>query len=762
MDNTPVQERGKKPHFKSNEALADKPAKHGRCRTPDGRPQYKSYQTRSPILEVKSSFTFGPCLPSGEDGARTSPSVSSSNDADQLCKTMAYGRSRRMSKSLPELRDVQFVSVLPDLEEEESDISDFGSEQIVPEKPTRVPWHRKLDFLWCSICHALGLANFWRFPYYCYSNGGGSFLVIYLIFLAVCSVPFLCMELAVGQMTQSGPISAFGQLCPLMKGIGVASMMLSFWLTAYYSVLASWALYYTFNSFYSPPRWTHCSNTWNTDTCEENVHTVATSAYSPYEAGNDSMASNTWLKTNTSYSNITNELSYNVTHPAVEFLNEKMLHKSKDIADLGHLRFELVASVLFVWILTYFALRKTDFFRGTTIYVLTVASYLLLFSIFLRTVALDGAKNGLHYLFKPQWDKMLNPRVMLYALAQAFHSLGVVLGPSILMGSCHKRHNNLLRDTIILTTVTLITVLMVGSVVFGTIGHLAKRLQKPFWSVVSDDPSNVFLLYSIIIGLMPLPSCWGVLFFLVVLFLGLDSQIKLMATLVSALKEAYTFFIKQRFQGHSMFLVVICGFCFVATIPYLTRAGIFFFQLADHYIAVLATIVVALLEVGTLGWLYGAADLSSCIQQMTGKTPSSLYRLSWKVLTPVTIVAVLGYGVIEMRGDVIKQGYDYPQWAHIVGWLSFSLTLCWIPLLAFAAYRKVPKAHVFVRMKTTIQPRLRTHSESMWDQKPVIILNGSTVTASEFPDYKVPDLPPVTDAVQTYVDKHSRINETGL
>lgn len=49
-----------------------------------------------------------------------------------------------------------------------------------------------------------------------------------------------------------------------------------------------------------------------------------------------------------------------------------------------------------------------------------------------------------------------------------------------------------------------------------------------------------------------------------------------MATLVSALKEAYTYYIKQRFQGHSMFIAVVCGFCFIASIPYLIQVVIIF------------------------------------------------------------------------------------------------------------------------------------------------------------------------------------------
>lgn len=71
-----------------------------------------------------------------------------------------------------------FVSVLPDLEEEEDSeeegFSGAGGEEVVYARtPAQMPWHRKLDFLWCSACQALGLANIWRFPYYCYSNGGG-------------------------------------------------------------------------------------------------------------------------------------------------------------------------------------------------------------------------------------------------------------------------------------------------------------------------------------------------------------------------------------------------------------------------------------------------------------------------------------------------------------------------------------------------------------------------------------------------------------
>ncbi|XP_071038045.1 sodium- and chloride-dependent betaine transporter [Parasteatoda tepidariorum] len=731
-------------NFKSDEAIAsnasDKisnskssrtsPKPPRRCQTPDFKANRKLYlPSRPPVLEVKSRLTFGTpdCLskldeqtissPEEERLVRTPSFLSNEssfrfNDADSLPKTVPFGRSRRMSRSLPELRDLQFVSVLPDVEEEESEDSDFQGEEVVYEKPnkSRIPWHRKLDFLWCSACQALGLSNIWRFPYYCYSNGGGSFVLPYLVFMVVCSVPLLCMELAVGQVTQSGPISAIGQLCPLMK-----------------------------EECLDPP----------SPAEDVTSATLEMTTIQPF-LNMSGLASDS----NDTQADVVYDRTVNFTHPAVEFFNEKILERSESIGESGELRFEIVAAVLFVWIMTYFALRKTDFFRGNAIYIITVLSHLLLLSIFLRTLSLEGAKLGLYHLFQPEWNKMFSPRVLMYALAQSFHSLGVILGPSILMGSCHKQHNNLLRDTVVVAAVTLSTVLLVGCVTFATIGHLSTKLNKPFWTVLSDDPGNVYVIYSIVIGTMPLPSCWGVLFFLAFLFFGLDSEIKLMATLIGALKEAYTYYIKQRFQGHSLFLAVICGFCFVVSIPYLTQAGIYFFQITDHYVAVVATIVVAIFEISTLSWIYGAKNLANCIQQMTGKTASYFYQFAWIILTPVTILATVFYSASDIGGTVVKRGYTYPNWAHVMGWMLFSLTLCWIPFLAIAAYRKAPASHFISRFMSTIQPNIRSQS-GFWEPKPVIILNGSTVTSSEFPDYKLPELPSVQNAVQNYVEKHS-------
>merc|ERR1719225_2073836 len=119
----------------------------------------------------------------------------------------------------------------------------------------RESWGSRVSFLLACIGYAVGLGNIWRFPYNAYKSGGGAFLVPYFIMLALCGIPLLFMELAVGQYTRRGPIGALDKLCPILKGAGVGT------------VVISWAMFSLSASFQSPLPWATCHNWWNTDNC---------------------------------------------------------------------------------------------------------------------------------------------------------------------------------------------------------------------------------------------------------------------------------------------------------------------------------------------------------------------------------------------------------------------------------------------------------------------------------------------------------------
>ncbi|XP_023243740.1 sodium-dependent serotonin transporter-like [Centruroides sculpturatus] len=83
---------------------------------------------------------------------------------------------------------------------------------------SRETWDKKIEFLLAVIGFAVDLGNVWRFPYICYRNGGGAFLIPYVIMLIFGGLPLFYLELALGQYYRNGCLTIWQKLCPMMKG----------------------------------------------------------------------------------------------------------------------------------------------------------------------------------------------------------------------------------------------------------------------------------------------------------------------------------------------------------------------------------------------------------------------------------------------------------------------------------------------------------------------------------------------------------------
>uniref|UniRef100_K1QL48 Sodium-and chloride-dependent glycine transporter 2 n=1 Tax=Magallana gigas TaxID=29159 RepID=K1QL48_MAGGI len=92
-----------------------------------------------------------------------------------------------------------------------------GSDSSGDENHERGNWSRKLDFVLSCLSYAVGLGNVWRFPYVCYRNGAGAFLIPFVIMLFITGIPLVFMELSLGQYASAGVVRVW-RASPIFQG----------------------------------------------------------------------------------------------------------------------------------------------------------------------------------------------------------------------------------------------------------------------------------------------------------------------------------------------------------------------------------------------------------------------------------------------------------------------------------------------------------------------------------------------------------------
>jgi solute carrier family 6 amino acid transporter-like protein 5/7/9/14 len=113
---------------------------------------------------------------------------------------------------------------------------------------------------------SVGLGNIWRFPFTAYENGGGAFLIPYILVLLLIGKPLYYMEMSIGQFSSCGPVKCW-QAVPALKGIGVGQSFATFLVNSYYVSLIALTLHYMIKSFAAELPWAKCWDSWSVDNC---------------------------------------------------------------------------------------------------------------------------------------------------------------------------------------------------------------------------------------------------------------------------------------------------------------------------------------------------------------------------------------------------------------------------------------------------------------------------------------------------------------
>ena len=91
---------------------------------------------------------------------------------------------------------------------------------------------------------AIGLGSIWRFPYIAGENGGGAFVLLYLICVVILGIPVMLSEFAIGTATRKGPVKAYAHFSKRWKPLGYNSIIVSTLISGFYYIVAGWSLYY--------------------------------------------------------------------------------------------------------------------------------------------------------------------------------------------------------------------------------------------------------------------------------------------------------------------------------------------------------------------------------------------------------------------------------------------------------------------------------------------------------------------------------------
>ncbi|GFR69804.1 transporter [Elysia marginata] len=528
----------------------------------------------------------------------------------------------------------------------------------------------------------------------------GAFLIPYLVMLFIEGIPVLYLELAIGQRMRLGCVGVWNQIHPLVGGLGLASAVTSFMIAIYYNAIIMWCFFYLFNSFQSPLPWSSCP-TYTTDANETLVVPEC-----------------------------------DISGPTSYFWYRNALDISSGIDVSGGIKMKMLGCHTFAWIVIYLCICKGIKSSGKVVYVTATFPYVVLTIFFIRGITLEGSLDGLKHMFTPKMEQLLSVQCWLDAAAQIFFSFGLAFGGLIAFSSYNPMHNNVRKDTLLVGMTNWFTAIYACAVIFAVIGFKATVMYKHCLDhnigVVADLCSNSDLLYTICKGYnssttithqvfkttfmehIPMlqnltssqfrhcsleddlnkgvegtglafiiftqainefgPSApfWSVVFFLMLLSLGLGSEFGTIEGVTTSLYDLEIFpWMKKKWLVSG----ILSLSCFSIGLLFVLGSGSYWVALFDTFAGSFPLILIALGECFAVGWVLGVNRFSEEIKYMIGSKPGIYWQWCWKFIAPAAILSLLmGTIVTKFSKPITYKAYNMEtlRW-HQPYWLVVPL-----------------------------------------------------------------------------------------
>lgn len=314
---------------------------------------------------------------------------------------------------------------------------------------------------------------------------------------------------------------------------------------------------------------------------------------------------------------------------------------------------------------------------------------------------------------------LTNAKIWLDAATQVFYSFGLAFGSLIAFGSYNEPKNNCVRDVIYITICNAFTAILATTVVFSFLGYKAMKSYKNCLFEKSlnltqiecnlDEQLNneaegtgmAFIVFAQAILELPGSQIWSVAFFLMLLSLGLGSQIGILEGALSIISEIKWL---QRFKKPYITGVISVA-CFLIGLLFCTGSGEYWVQMFDNFAGTIGLVFIAFMELVVIGFVYDSNKFSEDIYDMTGYKLGLVWKIVSKYVGPIMTAVVLISNFYNMmttspkykiwnrdQGKTVEE--DFPTWVLSVAFCIVVIGIAPI-ILVYLVY--VYKKYVSVR-----------------------------------------------------------------
>ncbi len=348
------------------------------------------------------------------------------------------------------------------------------------EEQSRGAFSSRKVFILAAIGSAVGLGNIWRFPYVAYENGGGAFMIPYLVALLTAGIPFLFLDYALGHRNRGSAPLSFARMRRGAEGLGWWQVAICFMIAVYYAAVIAWAVRYTFFSI---------NQAWGSD-------------------------------------------------PEGFFFGDFL--QAGDPGVQADLVPGVVVPLVIVWV-AVIAIMVAGVQKGigATSLVFIPVLFLAFGVLVVQALFLDGAAQGLDALFTPDWGALTEPGVWGAAFGQIFFSLSIGFGIMITYSSYVHRDTDMTGSGSVVGFANSGFELLAGIGVFAALGFMAQANGVQVSEVASDGIGLAFIAFPTIISEAPAGALIGVLFFGSLVIAGLTSLVSVIEVVISAVRDKF-------------------------------------------------------------------------------------------------------------------------------------------------------------------------------------------------------------------------------